>query len=68
MPGIPNPSIVRGSKISHRLAFFFFKSLQQDFRSFFIASSDYHSFLILTGKASALISSSKLIGEQKEFF
>jgi hypothetical protein len=42
--------------------------LQQDFRYLFIASSDYHSFLILTGKASALIPSSKLIGEQKEVF
>jgi hypothetical protein len=39
--------------------------VQQGLRSFFITSSDYHSYLTLTGKASELIPS-KLIGEQKE--
>jgi hypothetical protein len=66
MPDIPNPSVVRGSKISHRL--FFFSNPCSKISAFFIVSSDYHSFLILTGKASELIPSSKLISEQKEVF
>ena len=66
MPGIPNPSIVRGCKISHCLVFFS-NPCSKISALFFIASSDYHSFLILTGKAPELIPS-KLIGEQKGVF
>jgi len=45
----------------------FFQIRAARFTLYFITSSDYHSYFILTGKASELIFS-KLIGEQKEVF